>query len=72
MVGLTLRAVLILIGLMVGAAGAVALASWLMPRGGLPHPHWMTGQTFLLFAGMGIALISLGMVLWGRWRRPRP
>lgn len=72
MVGLTLRAVLILIGLMVGAAGAVALASWLMPRGGLPIPYWMTGQTFLLFAGMGIALISLGMVLWGRWRRPRP
>lgn len=72
MAGLTLGAVLMLIGLMVTAAGAVALASWLMPRGGLPSLHWVSGQTFLLFAGMGIALISVGMVLWSRWRRPKP
>lgn len=72
MAGLTLRAVLMLIGLMVTAAGAVALASWLMPRGGLPSLYWVSGQTFLLFAGMGIALISVGMVLWSRWRRPKP
>ncbi len=72
MAGLTLRAVLMLIGLMMAAAGAVALASWLMPRGGLPTMPWVTRQTFLLFAGMGIALLSLGMVLWGRWRRPKP
>ncbi len=71
MISLSLRAVLMLVGVMVTAAGAAALASWLVPLGGLPTPRWVTGQNFLLIAGLGIALFSMGMALWGR-RRRRP
>lgn len=69
--GISLRVLGILIGILAGAAGVLALASWLVPRIKIALAPMTPGEALLLFAG-GFTFISLGMLFTTRWKHLLP